>query len=495
MPEKYILGIDQSTQGTKALLFNTQGKMIARADQSHRQLINKQGWVSHDPEEIFSNVLQVVKEVVQKAKIEKTQIVAVGISNQRETAMIWNRKNGEPLGLAVVWQCARGEKICQQLLKRNVGDQIKQVTGLPLSPYFSAAKFSWLLKNHAEAVQLMKDGHLGMGTMDSWLIYKLTKNSAYKTDYSNASRTQLFNIHTLCWDQKICDLFEIIPETLPEVCDSNACFGTTDFSGWLEAEIPIHAVMGDSHGALFGQHCQQAGMLKATYGTCSSVMMNTGSQPVFSKKGLVTSLAWCLDGKVSYVLEGNINYTGAVITWLKEQMQLIISSEETAKLAKDSNQYDKSYFVPAFSGLGAPYWDSEATAIFTGITRTTGKNEFIRAGLDAIAYQIGDIIRLMREEAGMPVLALRADGGPTKNEYLMQFQADILQTPVWVSAVEEISGLGVAYAAGLAAGIYQPEGIFNNRIFQEYTPHMEEEEQFEKYKGWQRAVEQSRCYR
>ncbi len=494
MSEKYILAIDQSTQGTKALLFDAEGKLAGRADQPHRQLINDKGWVSHDPEEIFANVLQAVKDVVRKTGIEKVQIQAVGISNQRETAMIWDKRTGKPIGQAIVWQCARGEAICQQLAEKNADAQIQAATGLPLSPYFSAAKIAWLLRQHEEAVPLMQDGLLGIGTMDSWLIYKLTQHKVYKTDYSNASRTQLFNIKRLCWDTEICQLFGILPEALPVVCDSNACFGTTNFSGWLDSDIPIQAVMGDSHGALFGQCCHQPGMLKATYGTGSSVMMNTGNQPIFSTKGLATSLAWCLDGKVSYVLEGNINYTGAVISWLKDQMHLLVSSEESAKLAKNSNQFDKSYFVPAFSGLGAPYWDSEATAIFTGITRNTGKNEFVRAGLDAIAYQIADIVQLMREESKMQVKSLRADGGPTRNDYLMQFQSDILQNQVMVSAVAELSALGVAYAAGLAAGLYRPESLFENISFYEYRPQMKAAEQMEKYKGWQQAVEQTRSY-
>jgi len=491
MPEKYILGIDQSTQGTKALLFDSVGRLVGRCDRSHRQIINDKGWVEHDPLEIYKNVLLVSQDVVRKTGIDKSSIVALGISNQRETALAWDKITGLPVYNAIVWQCARGEDICRKIANNGVADKVKKITGLPLSPYFSAAKLSWILENIEGAREAMEKSRLGLGTMDSWLIYKLSGGDAYKTDYSNASRTQLFNITDLCWDKTVCGYFGIDEKSLPEVSDSNARYGMTDFDGWLDTAIPIQAVLGDSHGALFGQGCHSPGMIKSTYGTGSSVMMNIGDKPIFSQRGLATSLAWSLDGKIQYVLEGNINYTGAVITWLKEQLKLIISAEETAELAENSNPTDKCYFVPAFSGLGAPYWNSEVTAMFTGITRITGKNEFVRAALDCIAYQISDIVMLMQEEAGVVSKELRVDGGPTKNRYLMQFQADIAENLVNVADVEELSGMGTAYAAGLAIGLYEKTKVFQNIQYKKYQPEMTKVERTWRYQGWHKAVRQT----
>lgn len=491
MPEKYILGIDQSTQGTKALLFDSEGKLIGRCDRSHRQIINDKGWVEHDPLEIYQNVLLVSQDVVRKTGIDKSSIVALGISNQRETALAWDKITGLPVYNAIVWQCARGEEICQKIANEGVADTIKKITGLPLSPYFSAAKLAWILENIEGARSAMEKGRLGLGTIDSWLVYKLSGGDVYKTDYSNASRTQLFNITDLCWDKVVCDYFGIDEKSLPEVSGSNELYGMTDFGGWLDTAIPIQAVMGDSHGALFGQGCHSPGMIKSTYGTGSSVMMNIGDKPIFSQSGLATSLAWSLDGKIEYVLEGNINYTGAVITWLKEQLQFIINAEETTELAENSNPTDKCYFVPAFSGLGAPYWDSEATAMFTGITRITGKNEFVRAALDCIAYQISDIVKLMQQEASVAIKELRVDGGPTRNRYLMQFQADITENLVNVADVEELSGMGSAYAAGLAIGLYEKAKVFQNIQYKTYQPEMTKDERTRRYQGWQKAIKQT----
>lgn len=491
MPEKYILGIDQSTQGTKALLFDSIGRLVGRCDRSHRQIINDKGWVEHDPLEIYNNVLLVSQDVVKKTGINKSSIVALGISNQRETALAWDKISGLPVYNAIVWQCARGEDICRKIANNGVADNVKKITGLPLSPYFSAAKLAWILENIEGARQAMERGRLGLGTMDSWLVYKLSGRDAYKTDYSNASRTQLFNITDLCWDKTVCGYFGIDERCLPEVSGSNALYGMTDFDGWLDTAIPIQAVLGDSHGALFGQGCHSSGMIKSTYGTGSSVMMNIGDKPIFSQRGLATSLAWSLDGKIQYVLEGNINYTGAVITWLKDQLQIIINAEETAELAENSNPTDKCYFVPAFSGLGAPYWDSEATAMFTGITRITGKNEFVRAALDCIAYQISDIVQLMQQEASVAIKELRVDGGPTKNRYLMQFQADIAENLVNVADVEELSGMGTAYAAGLAIGLYEKTKLFQNIQYKKYQPQMTKAERTRHYQGWQKAVRQT----
>lgn len=486
---RYVLGIDQSTQGTKALLFDEEGTLICRTDLPHKQYINEKGWVEHDPEEIYANTLAVVKNLVEKAGIDKNDLAVLGISNQRETAMVWNHTTGKPVYNAVVWQCARGAQICEEIEKAGDADMIRSHTGLQLSPYFSAAKIAWVLKNVERVQELADKGELCCGTIDSWLIYKLTGGKEFRTDYSNASRTQMFNISELKWDKQVCDLFGIPASALPEVTDSDGDYGATDFGGYLDHEIPIRGVLGDSHGALFGQGCVEKGMIKSTYGTGSSVMMNIGDKPVFSNR-VVTSLAWKLGGEVNYVLEGNINYTGAVITWLKDDLELISSPGETEQLAKESNPADKSYLVPAFTGLGAPYWDSEATGILTGMTRTTKRKEIVRAALDCIAYQITDVIKAMSTESGIDISELRVDGGPTKNKYLMQFQSDIAHVTVQVPSSEELSGIGAAYAAGTAAGIYNKKEVLNKMTRTRFAPQMQPEERAQKYAGWKNAVEQ-----
>lgn len=483
---RYILGIDQSTQGTKAMLFDETGAMLGRADKPHKQIIDDRGWVEHDPEEIYQNVVAVVKELVEKLGVDKDGVAAVGISNQRETALAWNRMTGKPVYNAIVWQCARGTEICVELEKNGYAEAIKQTTGLRLSPYFSAAKIAWILQKVEQAGELADNGELCAGNMDSWLVYKLTRGKAFKTDYSNASRTQMFNIKTLDWDETVCEAFGVKASILPELTDSDGYFGDTDFEGYLPKPIPIRGVLGDSHGALFGQACLSEGMVKATYGTGSSVMMNIGTKPVLSGK-VVTSIAWRMQGVVNYVLEGNINYTGAVITWLKD-IGVISSPKETEQLSRLASPNDTSYLVPAFSGLGAPYWDSKASASIVGMTRTTGKAELVKAGNESIAYQISDVIEAMREESGIEIKELRVDGGPTRDSYLMQFQSDISEVPVNVPSAEELSGIGAAYAAGIAAGIYNQENIFANIYRRSFCPSMDKAVRDKKYSGWIQAV-------
>lgn len=483
----YVLGIDQSTQGTKALLFDGTGRLLNRADLSHRQMVDSQGWVEHDPKEIYHNTIEVVKLLVEKAGINKSEIRTLGISNQRETAMVWDRHTGLPIYNAVVWQCARGAGICERLEAHGNGELVRSHTGLPLSPYFSAAKIAWVLENVEGAKEKAERGELCCGTIDSWLVYKLTGGKEFRTDYSNASRTQMFNIKTLTWDPVVCGLFGIPLSCLAAVTDSNGYYGETDFDGFLEKPIPIRGVMGDSHGALFGQGCLTKGMTKATYGTGSSIMMNIGGQPVFSSK-VVTSLAWGMDGNVTYVLEGNINYTGAVITWMKDDLKMISSPAETGSLAEQANPQDETYLVPAFSGLGAPYWDSDARGIFYGMSRTTGHGELVKAGLESIAYQITDVVRAMEEESGIAIEELRVDGGPTKNTYLMQFQSDMADIPVRIPPAEELSGIGAAYVAGLAMGLYERDTLFSGHKRTSFTPSMKAEERDKKYEGWKKAV-------
>lgn len=485
--KSYILGIDQSTQGTKLLLFDAEGNIIYKSDKAHKQYIDEKGWVEHDPIEIWQNLKDLVKEMLAKTGIDGHELRAIGISNQRETAMAWNRRTGEPVYHAIVWQCARGAAICEKLRQQGAADTVKKTTGLPLSPYFSAAKLAWILQNVEGTKKLMQEENLCMGTMDSWLVYCMTKGSVFATDFSNASRTQLFDIDKLQWSEDVAGMFGISVSALAEVMDSDGLYGTTDFDGILPTQVPIRAVLGDSHAALFGQGCHQPGMAKATYGTGSSVMMNIGEKPIRSEYGLVTSLAWSMSGKANYVLEGNINYTGAAITWLKDDLQLISSPSETEALARQANPQDRSYFVPAFTGLGAPYWESGATGLYTGITRVTGKNEMVRAVLDAIAYQINDVASLMQQESGSKLPSLRVDGGPTKNAYLMQFQTDILDCPVEIPQAAELSAIGVAYAAGIAIGIYSAD-IFSQMKRRTFQPQMEAKRRTKLLKGWQDAV-------
>lgn len=480
---KYIMGIDQSTQGTKAILFDQAGKLIGRADVPHRQIVDGQGWISHDPEEIFENVLKAVRMVVEKTKVCKDDIASVGISNQRETTVLWDQQ-GHPLADAIVWQCGRAAGIVERLKEK--GAIIRERTGLPLSPYFPAAKMAWLMEYVGN-----KTGagtRLHFGTIDSWLVYRLTDGKAYKTDYSNASRTQLFNLETLCWDEELCGIFGISQEMLPEVCDSNSCFGTTNFGGVLNKEIPIQAVLGDSHAALYGQGCHEKGMVKATYGTGSSIMMQLGDGWIISRKGLATSLAWGIDGKVSYVLEGNINYTGAVISWLKEELQLIADPKETEVLAKGANPEDSCILVPAFTGLSAPYWRQDVKAALIGMGRTTGKAEIVRTALHSIAFQINDVLKAMEEDTGCHGKELRVDGGPTKNGYLMQFQSDLSDRKLWVSEREELSAKGAAYLAGITAGIYEKRTVSEMGQYQIYTPCMEDAIRQRHCRNWENAV-------
>ncbi len=484
---KYVLGIDQSTQGTKALLFDEEGKLLCRSDLSHKQIVDSRGWVEHDLEEIYKNTIQVVRNLVERAGIDKSELSVLGISNQRETAACWEKETGKPVYNAIVWQCARGAAICDELEQKGVAPMIRERTGLQLSPYFSAAKLAWIFRNVDGVAGKAKEGKIACGTIDSYLVHRLTGGKNFQTDFSNASRTQLFNIRDLKWDAKILELFGIDASCMAQVTDSNGDYGETDFEGFLDRPIPIRGVLGDSHGALFGQGCLEKGMIKATYGTGSSIMMNIGEMPVFTDLGVVTSLAWSMDGKVNYVLEGNINYTGAVITWLKDDVKLITSAGETEALAWAAAENDRTYLVPAFSGLGAPYWDSRASAVISGMTRTTGKAEIVRAALDCIAYQITDIVRVMGEASGINIGELRVDGGPTKNKYLMQFQSDQLGIPVRIPEAEELSGIGAAYAAGIALGIYD-RTIFDKMNRTSYTSKLDENVRRQRYEGWKEAV-------
>lgn len=486
--KKYILSVDQSTQGTKALLFDSCGKLLAREDLPHKQIVNEAGWVSHDLEEIYRNTVEVIRRVIEKQQIDKNEVAALGISNQRESTAAWDR-TGKPCSLSIVWQCSRAKEIAERLEREGLGDYVHKTTGIPLSPYFPAVKAAWFLENVESLRERAEKGEVCFGTMDSYLLYRLTGGASFKTDYSNASRTQLFDIDHLCWDEKICDSLHIPMDCLPQVCDSDSLFGETDLEGYFDQPVPIYSMLGDSHGALFGQGCLEPGMLKATYGTGSSIMMNTGSRRIESQVGLVTSLAWKIDGQVQYVLEGNINYTGATITWLKDSLGLIQSASETETLARQANPEDTTCLVPAFTGLGAPYWNNDARALIYGMSRLTGKNEIVKAALESIAFQIADIVLAMEQDYGEEIRQIRVDGGPTRNRYLMEFQSNLLGKEVQVPEQEELSGIGAAYVAGIAAGIYDKKQLFENQERNAYRPSMSQELRERKMGMWKEAVE------
>lgn len=486
----YVLGVDQSTQGTKAVLFDPKGFLLARYDLPHEQIVDHLGWVSHNPSEIYRNVVQACRKVIEKAGISSSEICCMGITNQRETTVAWDKETGEPLADAIVWQCNRAKEICREIQQKyGCEEEIYKKTGLKLSPYYPASKMTWFMENISEAREKAQQHRLALGTIDSWLIYKLTGGRSFRTDYSNASRTQLFHLENLCWDEELLKYFRVPADALAEVTDSDGIFGETDLEGFLEKPIPICGVLGDSHGALFGHNCRGEGNIKATYGTGSSVMLNTGGQQIASRHGLSTSLAWKVKGRVSYVLEGNINYTGAVISWLKDEIGIIASAKETEALALEANSQDQTYIVPAFSGLGAPWWNNEARAMIVGMNRSTGKKELVKAACDCIAYQINDVVDAMRKDTGLTIEELCVDGGPTRNAYLMQFQSDISEAGIKIPDAEELSVIGASYLAGISAGVYDENEIYQSISYQRFTPGMEAKIREEKKDGWKTAVE------
>lgn len=491
MLNRYVIGLDQSTQGTKAILMDREGEIIAKAFLPHEQIISAEGWVSHDGEEIFRNSVHVIRQLVEDAAINKNSVAAIGISNQRETTVAWDRETGKPAEHAIVWQCARAKEIPDEITDEAFRKSVREKTGIPLSPYFPAAKAAWILRHNERAQELKRAGKLCLGTIDSWLVYKLTEGAVFKTEHSNASRTQLFNLHSLQWDEEICKTLGVPLAALPQVEFSDGDFGTTTLNGFFDTPVPIRAVLGDSHAALFGQGCVRPGMAKATYGTGSSIMMNIGPDFRESRSGLVTSLAWGRGGRVDYVLEGNINYAGAVITWMQKDLGLFESAGDTAAMAQAANPEDSTYLVPAFSGLGAPHWNDGARAILTGMSRTTGKNEIVKAGLESIAWQVTDILEAMSRDSGVRLKELRVDGGPTGNPYLMQFQSDMAGARICVQKAEELSAMGAAFLAGIGVGLYDESILTADRLKKAYEPQMDESVRNNKYDGWKQAVQKS----
>lgn len=485
--DKYILSIDQSTQGTKALLFDLTGSLLFRSDLPHRQIVSNLGWISHDPEEIYQNVLLCVKNLLHLSQVSPEHITCVGITNQRETSVVWDRYTGKPVCHAIVWQCSRAQDICAQIGTPAVQKLVRDKTGIPLSPYFPASKFAWILNHIDGAAQKAADHRLCFGTMDTWLLYNLTGGKTYCTDATNASRTQLFDIHTLRWDKELCDAFGLCVDDLPIVLDCDSVFATTTFDGIFKKPVQICGVIGDAHAALFGQGCTKPGMAKATYGTGSSVMMNIGHSPIESSHGLITALGWKCHAGTCYAMEGNLNYTGAVVRWLQE-IGLVKDPKETQTMAEKASLEDTTVLVPSFSGIGAPYWDNNAKAIIYGMTRTTGKNELVRAGIDSIAYQISDVIAAMEKDTGIQIHELAADGGATHNSYLMQCQSDLCQLKIRIPPIEELSGLGAAYMAGISSGQMNPDvlTVWQSSVF---LPQISNEQRAKKMNHWHEAIQ------
>ena len=480
---RYALGIDQSTQGTKLLLFDENGAVAAKEERPHRQIINEKGWVSHDMNEVYRNILDSVRAILEKAGLTGEEIACVGISNQRETTVAWG-EDGIPLADAIVWQCGRASEIAKS--HSDEEEYIRSTSGLQLSAFYPAAKMQWLLENETSvAAAAGKDLHFG--TVDSYLIYRLTGAGSFCTDATNAARTQLLDLKAVRWDEKLCGIFGIPMSALPKIKDSNADFGETDFEGILPKKVKIHAALGDSHASLFGQGCHRPGMVKATYGTGSSVVMNTGDR-VYSDPALASCIAYQTDGKTVYCLEGNINYTGAVITWLKDDAKLISSVSEVEPLIAQANPEDEAIVIPAFTGLSAPHWNESARAAILFMSRTTGRAELVKAATESIAHQVSDVLECMSRVTGTPVSALRVDGGPSRNAYLMQFQSDCAGCELAVPERAELSAAGAAFMAGMAVGLYDEGIIGSMKRLAEYRPEMEEDRR-KKIRGhWKQGI-------
>lgn len=450
---KFILSFDQGTTSSRAIVFDKEGSIVAIAQKEFEQIYPQPGWVEHDASEIWTTQISVATEAIVKAGLTPTDIAAIGITNQRETTVLWDRKTGEPLHNAIVWQDRRTSAYCDELKAKGLAKNIQEKTGLIIDAYFSATKIKWILDNVAGAREKAAAGELAFGTIDSWLIWNLTDGRVHVTDVSNASRTMLYNIHTLAWDQELLDLFDIPKSILPEVKSSSEVYGETT-GNVLAAKIPIAGIAGDQQAALFGQMCTQVGMVKNTYGTGCFMLMNIGDKPIVSQNNLVTTIAWKIDGKVQYALEGSIFIGGAVVQWLRDGLGIISSSAEVEQLALKVEDTGGVYLVPAFAGLGAPHWDQDARGTITGITRGTTASHLARAAVESIAFQTMEVLKAMEADSGQRIKELRVDGGATGNDLLMQFQADLLDTTVIRPKVTEVTALGAAYLAGLAVGYW-----------------------------------------
>ena len=493
MEKKYVLALDQGTTSSRAIVFNKQGEIMGSVQQEFPQIYPHTGWVEHDPIEILGSQVGVISEALIRAKTTAKEIAAIGITNQRETTIIWDRKTGVPVYNAIVWQCRRTAPYCDELKEKGYADMIYNKTGLVLDAYFSATKIKWILDNVEGVRERAEKGELAFGTIDTYLIWHLTKDHVHATDYTNASRTMLFNIHTLKWDEELLELMNIPRSLLPEVYPSSHLYGYSDET-ILGASIPICGVVGDQQAALFGQLCVNKGDIKNTYGTGCFMLMNTGDEAIKSKHGLVTTLAASLDDHPSYVLEGSVFVGGAIVQWLRDEMRMIKNAAETEKYATSVESSNGVYIVPAFVGLGAPHWDPQVRGTVSGLTRGTKKEHFIRASLEAIAYQVYDIYTAMENDLGIKVKTLNVDGGASQNNFLLQFEADVLLADVVRPKVVEVTALGACYLAGLKVGYWKDiEDIRNNKVIERvFTPSMNLEKRERRIKGWKIAVAKAR---
>ncbi|QSX07083.1 glycerol kinase GlpK [Sedimentibacter sp. zth1] len=493
MGKKYILALDQGTTSCRAIIFDKNASIVCMSQKEFMQYYPQPGYVEHNAEEIWSAQLEVIYNVINKANIITDDIATIGITNQRETTVIWDKNTGEPICNAIVWQCRRTSPICEDLVKNGWAEYIKESTGLVIDAYFSGTKIKWILDNVDGAMEKAQNGELLFGTMDTWLIWKLTKGKLHITDYSNASRTMLYNIKTLDWDDKILEELKIPKSMLPEVRQSSEIYGFTD-ERVLGKEIMISGVAGDQQAALFGQVCFQEGMIKNTYGTGCFMLMNTGEKPITSKNGLITTIAWGIDGKVEYALEGSIFMGGAIIQWLRDELRIINESKDSEYFAKKVEDTSGVYLVPAFAGLGAPHWDMYARGILIGLTRGTNINHIIRAALEAIAYQTKDVIDAMISDSEMNLTVLKVDGGASKNNFLMQFQADILGVEVDRPEVTETTAFGAACLAGLASGFWKSKGEIAQKwsLDKKFKPEISQVKRDNLYSGWKKAIDRSK---
>lgn len=487
--DKYIMALDLGTTSCRCIIFDKNGRICSAAQKEFTQYFPQPGWVEHDAEEIWATQTGLMYEAMSKIDITINEIAGIGITNQRETTVLWDKETGRPVHKAIVWQCRRTAGYCDELKKLGMAEFFRSKTGLVLDAYFSATKLRWLLDNAIGARERAEKGELLFGTVDSWIIWKLTGGKVHVTDYSNASRTMLFNIHTLKWDEEILRVLKIPQQILPEVKPSSHVYGYTD-SKLFGREVPIAGAGGDQQCALFGQTCFERGEVKNTYGTGGFMLMNTGTAPVNSHNGLVTTIAWGVDDKVEYALEGSIFVAGAAVQWLRDELGLIRDAAESEVLAKSVPDANGCYVVPAFVGLGAPYWDQYARGAIVGLTRGVNRNHIVRATLESIAYQVNDVLMAMQEDSGMPITSLRVDGGACDNDFLMQFQADILNTSVVRPYCIEITAMGAAYLAGLAVGYWRSkeEILANHVIAAEFKPQMGQAKRENLLQGWHNAV-------
>lgn len=494
---KYILSIDQGTTSTRAIIFDHESNILAMASEEITQIYPHPGWVEHNPNQIWVSVLAVMARVLLEAKLKPQDIHAIGITNQRETTVIWNKDTGQPIYNAIVWQSRQTSDICDSLKEQGYQSLFKKKTGLLIDAYFSGTKIKWILDNVAGARELAQKGKLMFGTIDTWLVYKLSGEKIHITDYTNASRTLLYNIHDLKWDEELCQILDIPLSMLPEVHSSSEVYGYTAPHHFFGKKVAISGIAGDQQAALFGQNCFDEGMVKNTYGTGCFMLMNTGDKPIISENGLLTTIAWGINNEITYALEGSVFVAGSSVQWLRDGIKLIESASETETLATSLASNEGVYMVPAFVGLGTPYWDSDARGALFGLTRGTSKEHITRAILESICYQSMDVLRAMEEDTKLPITSFKVDGGATVNQFLMQFQSDILGLKVEQPKILETTALGAAYLAGLSSGYWKTKDEIRAswKLAKSYEPHMDDATRKNYIKGWKIAVAATRQFK